>query len=54
MEAIDLSILYEETDELPTGLCCGCGIPIEYDAETAIEGQAGYCRACEESDVYPA
>ncbi len=54
MEAIDLNILFDETDELPIGWCDGCGAPIEFDGDACTAGSAVYCRECAESGVFPA
>lgn len=54
MEAIDLNILFEETDDIPAGVCDRCGVPIDFDRDLVAAGSAACCRACADSSVFPA
>lgn len=54
MEAIDLAIPFDETDDIPAGACDRCGVPIDFGRGLVVAGSAACCRACADSGVFPA
>ena len=53
MEAIDYNILFDEADEVPAGICGGCGVAMDCCEDTSVADPTVYCRSCAESGVFP-